>query len=396
MRVFVIKLFDLFVFVLLPFILVVRLIIFPVMRVAKIKPISIWSGAPIICMTKNCKAEQLLGFNSITLVRNAYYITDEFDFNLSQLSRGNRLPSLVLSYSSFLVCCLLTRQVHAYFDGGILPSRIRRHFSFVELFVYRFLGIHLFIWTYGADVRTRKATMALGQPNCCTDCKQINIACICDIDQGEDNYGRVYKTAAAVFSMGDMIEYTPGSRNDLFFWPIDLAAQSGKRYRPVYPTEDRNLPLRVVHAPNHRMFKGTRYLEVAVDELRNEGLDLELILVEKVPNSEAMELYRTADLIFDQCLIGFHGYFALEAMALGKPVMCFIRKPDEYLLFPEECPIINTHVATLKEDLRYLASRRSELAEIGLQGRLYIERHFSFDAFANRLDKVYRDLGVYP
>ena len=113
-----------------------------------------------------------------------------------------------------------------------------------------------------------------------------------------------------------------------------------------------------------------------------------------LPNQEALDIYRTADVIFDQCLIGFHGYFALEAMALGKPVMCYIRKPEEYLLHPDECPIINTHVDTLKDDLRRLVSSRHELELIGQRGRLYVEQHFSREAFAGRLHETYLDLGI--
>src|SRR5215831_6829667 len=126
-------------------------------------------------------------------------------------------------------------QVHAYVDGGILPSRRRLSFHPLELWSYRVLGIRLLVWTYGADVRTRDKTVKLGEYNCCTDCTQVGLACICDSERWRENYARVARTATAVFSMGDMIEYTPGSRNDLFFWPIDLTAQEGRRYDPVYP-----------------------------------------------------------------------------------------------------------------------------------------------------------------
>jgi hypothetical protein len=250
------------------------------------------------------------------------------------------------------------------------------------------------VWSYGADVRTREVTLKLGEPNCCTDCTQIGAACICSTVQGRENYARVAKNATAVFSMGDMVEYTPGSRNDLFFWPVDLDAQDGKRYQPAYPVCNGNCPIRVVHAPNHREFKGTKYLEEAIAALREEGVPIELVLVERLSNEQALEIYRSADIVFDQCLIGFHGYFALEAMALGKPVMCFIRKPEEYLLHPQECPIINTHVMTLKEDLRRLVARRDELGEIGRRGRRYVEKYFSLEAFAGRLKRAYRELGV--
>jgi len=142
------------------------------------------------------------------------------------------------------------------------------------------------------------------------------------------------------------------------------------------------------------MFKGTHFLIEAVENLKAEGIPVELILVEKVPNEKALDIYRSADIVFDQCLIGFHGYFALEAMTIGKPVMCFIRKPEEYLLHPEECPIINTHLNTLQEDIHYFVDNRERLTDIGMRSRQYIEKYFTVEAFAERLKKAYKELGV--
>jgi SAM-dependent methyltransferase len=183
-------------------------------------------------------------------------------------------------------------------------------------------------------------------------------------------------------------------RVDFMRPPIDLAAESGERYRPYYPSPTSQGRLRMVHASNHRRFKGTNYLIEAVDPLKEEGVDLELVLVERVTNREALNFYRSADIIFDQCQMGNYGYFALEAMTIGKPVMCLISKPDGYLLQPEECPITNTHVMTLKDDIRQLVARRGELGEIGRRGLSYIEKHFSLEAFAGRLKHAYQDLGV--
>jgi len=356
--------------------------------------ISVWTGDPIITVAINSRAERLLGFKSISIVRSSYYITDNFDWVLARVARDNRTIAMLLAYAAFLVVCMVAEQVHAYPDGALLPSHRRRCMSALELFAYRWLGIRLMIWTYGADIRTRQRTCALGEPNCCSMCDQVGQACICDETEGTRNFAVVSRNATAVFSMGDMIEYTPGSRNDLFYWPLDLGMEEGRRYRPEYPSTTTARPLRIVHAPNHRLFKGTGYLERAVANLRQGGVDIELVLVERVPNAQALEVYRSADVIFDQCLIGFHGYFALEAMALGKPVMCFIRHPERYLLNPEECPIINTHVSTLEEDLRRLVTRRSELEGIGRRGREYVEKYFSLEAFAGRLQHAYRDLGI--
>ncbi len=199
----------------------------------------------------------------------------------------------------------------------------------------------------------------------------------------------------AIFAgVGDMFGYTPGSIDDLHYWPLDLEADCGEKYRPVYPDAGTDRLVKIVHASNHRMFKGTRFLIEAVEQLRAEGEPVELVLVERMSNSQALETYRRADIIFDQCLMGNIGYFALEGMALGKPVMCFVRHPDRYLLQPDECPIINTHLSTLKEDIRGLLRRRSELPAIGRRSRVYIEKYFTLSAFAERLGAAYRKLGV--
>lgn len=357
--------------------------------------LSVWTGAPIVTMPVKALAERRLGFRTVTLVRSTYFITKDFDINVAEWSRGIRILQLAGPYLFFLWVCSCCTHVHAYADGGLLPSKRRLQFNPFELLIYRLLGIRIFIWTYGADVRTRSATQALGEPNCCSECKSVGSACICSAEEGKENYSRLSRFATAIFSMGDMVEYTPGSRNDLFFWPIDLLKAGGQRYRPVYPSRDGVGRLRVVHAPNHRAFKGTRFLEEAISELQSEGVPIDLIMVEKMANDEALAIYRTADVIFDQCMIGFHGYFALEAMALGKPVICYIRAPRRYLLSPDECPIINIHKAQLKERLRRLATAdRSELHGIGMRSRAYVERCFSVDAFANRLEVAYRDLGV--
>jgi hypothetical protein len=361
-------------------------------RAASRSVYSVWTGTPIITIAVNARAERLLGCRAHSIVTQTYFITDAFDYDLSRLARL-RIVGRLVPYAVFLWICLAADRVHFFCDGGLFATGRRFLFSPLERFAYRLLGVRLFLWTYGADVRTREATIASGTPNCCTDCSQVRVACICDDALQKRRYRSLAASATAVFSMGDMTAYTPGSVNDAFFWPIDLRADAGRRYEPRFPAGDPGRPLRIVHASNHRMFKGTKYLEAAVAELRAEGAAVELVLVEKVPNREALEIYRSADVIFDQCLIGFHGYFALEAMALGKPVMCFIRDPG-YLIAPEECPLINIHVSTLKQDIRRLVEERSGLREIGERGRRYVEKHHSVEAFSGRLGRAYERLGV--
>jgi hypothetical protein len=356
---------------------------------------SIWTGVPILNMTVNARCEAMLGVDSRSLVTRTFFISSVFDYNLTRWC-GLPVIGRLVPYAALLWISATADRVHAFCDGGVLPPARHATFNAFELSVYKALGIDLFLWTYGADVRSRETTLTLGEPNCCTDCALIGVACICDETRRRANIATLAQHARAIFSMGDMIEYTPGSRNDLFFWPVDLDADGGRRYAPLYPEPHPGRPIRIVHAPNHRMFKGTRFLEDAVASLRAEGVAVELVLVERVPNEKALEIYRTADIVFDQCLVGFHGYFALESLALGKPVMCFIRKPREYLIAPDECPIVNVHAGTLREDIRRLVAESDRLGDLGRRGRAYIEKYFALPAFAERLRRAYAELGVSP
>jgi hypothetical protein len=351
---------------------------------------SLWSGTPIFYMAFNAEAERRLGINAKSLVLVNYYIADVFDYNLGKWG-PKWFTNTLVGGLVFVWACIFCDRLHFYCDRGFGSPFTPYRFNRLELLTYRALGIQVFFWTYGGDVRCRETTRALGEPNCCTECEKPMIACVCNDATQRRNYEFLARHSTAIFAMGDMLEYTPGSRNDLWFWPLDL---DDPKYEPKYPDANSAEPLRIVHAPNHRMFKGTRHLIAAGEKVKAQGVPVELVMVEKVPNKEALDIYRSADVVFDQCMIGWHGYFALEGMALGKPVMCFIRKPDEYLCAPEKCPIVNTHRDEIAERIIELANDRERCHELGRAGRAYVEKHFTIDAFAERLDRAYKDLEI--
>ena len=351
---------------------------------------SLWTGTPIITLGVKAKAERLLGVDAMSLVYQTYHVTDRFDVDMSRWVRGPMkwfAPYVLLAWA-----CVRFQRFHFFYDRGLLPQLQPGQFNPDELALLKSLGKQTFFYAYGADVRTERRTRSLGPLQLCASCPVPGKYCVCDDQRGQDNYQRIRDHATECFSQGDMIEYTPGSRNDLFYWPLDLQADEGRRYAPSYPPEKSDRPVRIVHAPNHRHFKGTQHLLDAVERLKQSGMAIELVLVEKLPNDLALEVYRSADLVFDQCVAGYHGYFALEAMAMGKPVLAFIRRPDDYLLAADECPLVNTSPQTLFDDLQRLADDRAELASIGRQGREYIECYFSLEAFSRRLKGVYLDL----
>ena len=154
-------------------------------------------------------------------------------------------------------------------------------------------------------------------------------------------------------------------------------------------------PLRIAHAPNHTHFKGSKYLEQAIERLRAQGYEIEYRKFRAFNNAEVLALFAASDVVADQFVGGACGYTALEAMALGKPVLSFVRGRD-LVEAPEECPIINATPDDLDQALLWIIRNREILRAIGAQGRRYVERWHSVSAVAARLGQLYCDTADFP
>lgn len=134
----------------------------------------------------------------------------------------------------------------------------------------------------------------------------------------------------------------------------------------------------VLHAPSHRNAKGTTYIIDAVNRLKDEGISFDFILVEGRSNANARLLYEQADLVIDQLLAGWYGGLAVEAMALGKPVISYLRRSDLVFIPPkmlEELPIIEADPISIYSVLReWLTIGVSDLVRRGAMCREYVER----------------------
>jgi glycosyltransferase involved in cell wall biosynthesis len=159
-------------------------------------------------------------------------------------------------------------------------------------------------------------------------------------------------------------------------------------FTPV-PPSDAPRPL-VVHAPSNREKKGTRFVIEACEQL-----PVELDVVEGVPHEEARARYARADIVVDQLNAGWHGVFALEAMALGKPVVTHL-KPDVVERSAEgygiRVPIVPATRETLVDALRPLVAEPALRRELGAASRAYVERVHDVDRVADRLVDHYRSL----
>jgi len=134
----------------------------------------------------------------------------------------------------------------------------------------------------------------------------------------------------------------------------------------------------VVHAPSHRGAKGTRYILDAVSRLQSEGVPFDFLLVEGQSRDQARRVYEKADLLIDQLLAGWYGGLAAELMALGKPVIAYLREGDLGFIDPEmraALPIIRADPGSIYEVLkRCLTADRQLLPGIGARSRDFVVR----------------------
>lgn len=174
-------------------------------------------------------------------------------------------------------------------------------------------------------------------------------------------------TDQILVSTPDLLEWAPDSA----IWvprPIDVS-----KFTAHYPQLNSSDPIKIVHAPSNRDKKGTKHAQRAVSNLENRGYDVNLQLVENTPHSEALEIYKTADIIIDQIDTdhGMYGMFSIEAMALGKPVIVSLSKSTKDHL-SDDLPLVSATSKNLTETISNLIDE-NDIWKIGRQSRMYVQ-----------------------
>lgn len=157
----------------------------------------------------------------------------------------------------------------------------------------------------------------------------------------------------------------------------------------------RNQTLVVLHAPSNPYIKGTPFVQKAVEELRQEGLNVELQVIQKLSRAEAMKKYGDGDVFIEQLHLGSYGNTAIEAMAHGIPVISS-NHPAHAHLAPG-CPIVHADPLTVKDRLRELLLDYDLRAEIGARCYSWVRDFHGSERISKHLLNIYKeDMGLSP
>jgi glycosyltransferase involved in cell wall biosynthesis len=292
----------------------------------------------------NVQALRKRGVDARLLVFNRYKLHPEADEDLER--HGGFLRRQATQWRALLRLLPQTDVFHFYFGLTLVP----RSLQFPILKAFRRKSVMHYL---GSDIRGKTPDeLAFGK-----------------------------KAGAEIVGSYDAIRWVPEAE----FVPPGIDVSSIE----ASPPTDRARPV-ILHAPSSRRRKGTEEVIAAC-----EGLDADLLLVEGLHHEEAFERYREADIVVDQLNAGWYGLFAIECMALGKPVVTFlhdeaVRRTEEAL--GERVPIVSATKENLRERLEPLVASAAERRRIGAGSRAYVERVHDLDRVADRLLDLYSRL----
>lgn len=159
-------------------------------------------------------------------------------------------------------------------------------------------------------------------------------------------------------------------------------------FSPKYPDAGRQKPV-VVHMPSRLMAKGTPSVLHGIEQLKNR-YDFDFKLIHGVTHAKAVSMLGDCDIMLDQFVVGGFGVATLEAMAMGKPVLCYI--PPNIKNLPPDIPIVNANQDNLAEVLGNLLGNGALCNQIGRQSRAYVEKYHDAHKIAQDLVKIYEEL----
>jgi glycosyltransferase involved in cell wall biosynthesis len=368
--------------------------LFPLAVASRLAPRRVDVGLgpePLINNLYHKRALQLYGYSAETFVSSVYFITSDFDIR-GDLILGGRL-ALLRPYYLFLRSLFRYRMLYIYFNGG--PLMVRPVMWRLEPLLYRMAGLRVVVMPYGGDVQDMsrspnlsfKHALSVDYPD--HGLRRRRIARQIDLWTCHADH---------VISGVEWVDY-------MYHWDTLMLGHFSidtSRYQDPEEAREGAGALRILHAPNHTAIKGTRFFVEAVEELRAEGVDVELVMLQGVPNEEILRAVAGADLIADQLVVGWYAMFALEALSLGKPVLCYLR-PDLLDLYEraglvkrEEIPIINCDPSTVKATIRAIALDRTLLDGLPERGRAFVEKHHSLRTIGATFDRINRAAGVEP
>jgi hypothetical protein len=355
---------------------------------------------PLINNVYHKRALNLYGYSAETFVDAEWHITGEFDVKYIYKNKYASFLLLKIFYIDFINVVLRYKAIYIYFNGCSL--RRTQLIWRLEPYLLKLGKVKIVVMPYGSDIQLLEYSKNL----------YFKHAQVSDYPSFKNNHVRISllrdlwtEGASYVISGCEWVDY-------MYHWDkllvghfsidlnrIDIIANQNNISDRAFQNSK---PFRILHAPNHKSIKGSKFVISAVEKLVKKGHNVELVLVEKKSNHEIINLILEADLIIDQLVIGWYAMFAIEAMALSKPVICYLREDllsfyrYANLIHVNEPPLINANPANIEEVIESCLLGVIDLSVFSSRGREYVQRIHSIEFIGEAFNEINSILSIKP
>lgn len=316
----------------------------------------------------------------------------------------------ILMNTFFYLTIFWKYQYHFHY-GALPPFYFFEHHLFIEKLLGKNFSISLwlaklfkkkiiYLPTGCHDTELRKYFTALDEGNICNNCGYSDR---CDDDNNTKQFNIIRKYADMCIGTGEF-ETSQFRQIHFKYKAIDLNLWHPEIEIPIKHKLPPSENIRILHSfytggrdYKDRNIKGSPFVLAAIERLKKEGHKVEYIYSNDIPSRD-MRFYQVqADIVVEQLIYGWWGSTGVETMALGKPVVCYIRptwKNNFLKIFPEydELPIVEADTSNIYEVLKKLITDHEYRLLMGKKSRQFAEQHFDSEKNAKALSNLLRTL----
>lgn len=301
------------------------------------------------------------GFEQIGIQSDFYSLNEHiFGYKTDKIIKYSENSFLRKLQKFFLIIKLLLKYDYFIFDssGSLFPE-------FKDVKLFRKFGKRTMVIFTGCDIRLPEKVEQYKWNPCrdCTDDYKNFVGCRLNSKPAKINNIEIN------FDILVSAEEAAGSLNKKYYptlFPVDISKFSFTGSNP-------GKILKIIHAPSNEEYKGTKYILRTVEQLKKE-FEFDFRVVSDIKAEDLYREIKNSDLVIDQMLVGFYGLLSIESMAMGKPVVCYIRE-DIIRNSPADMPVFNANPDTLYDVLKKILDNPELLNSAGEKSRIYAEKY---------------------
>ncbi|WP_024954313.1 glycosyltransferase [Sulfurospirillum arcachonense] len=313
-------------------------------------------------------------------------------------------------YHFFVFCIWLFKYKYFFIYGGhrllpLLPVFVENLFGknfYLDLFLLKFLNKKLIYLPSGCiDIDLKKEISKIDDGNICNNCGWDDSVCKDESNIKKFNILNKYFDLFLGFPDMESTQYKQITYKyksiDLYLWKPDIRIPDKFKL-------PKTKNLRILHSffkenreNNGKNIKGSPFIVDAIDILKEEGFEVEYFYVIDVESKNMRYYQAQADIVVEQLIYGWWGSTGVETMALGKPVICYLRedaKDNFYKNFPEynSLPIIEANVLNIYEVLKKTVMDNEFREKKAKESRLFAESFFDIEKNVIEFEKILLEL----